>query len=138
MCIRDSLEAADLVAMTPAQDTSWCHTIGYLSPMVAGAVIAGVVANKPVDANALRSHLEECLSVRPHAAEIAANLKGIERLIVVGGGYDRISADELVLKVEEGLHLPSAVSRSGFLTMVVRTPRNSHSKPPARVVPQQH
>ena len=102
------LEAADLVAMTPAKDTSWCHTIGYLSPMVAGAVIAGVIANKPVDGNALRGHLEECLTLRPHAAEIAANLKGVERLIVVGGGYDRISADELVLKVEEGLHLPSA------------------------------
>ena len=102
------LEAADLVAMTPAQDTSWCHTIGYLSPMVAGAVIAGVIANKPVDGNALRSHLEECLTLRSHAAEIATNLKGIDRLIVVGGGYDRISADELVLKVEEGLHLPSA------------------------------
>ena len=42
------------------------------------------------------------------AAEIATAFAGVERLIAIGGGYDRISADELVLKVEEGLHLPSA------------------------------
>ncbi len=101
-------EAAETVLLTQAQDKSWCHTVGYVSPMVAGALIAGLVANKPIDGAALRTHLNECLNVKPAAAEIAANFASIERLIVVGGGYDRISADELVLKVEEGLHLPSA------------------------------
>ncbi len=100
--------AADITVVTPMKDRSWCHTVGYVSPMVAGATIAGQLAGKPVDAAALRTHLTECLHVRPQAAEIAASFSGIERLIVVGSGHDRISADELVLKVEEGLHLPSA------------------------------
>ncbi|MGA0122861.1 MAG: SIS domain-containing protein [Gaiellales bacterium] len=101
-------EAANAVALTPLQDTSWCHTVGYLSPITAGAVIAGLIAGRPVDAGALRAHLRECLALRTQAAEIAASFSAIERLIVIGGGQDRISADELVLKVEEGLHLPSA------------------------------
>ncbi len=101
-------EAADITVVTPAKDASWCHTIGYVSPMAVGATIAGQLAGKPIDAALLRRHLDECLGVRPHAAEIAASFAGIERLVVVGGGQDRITADELVLKVEEGLHLPSA------------------------------
>ena len=102
------LAAADLVVVTPTQDRSWCHTVGYSSPLVVGAVIAGSVADRPVDPAVLRAHLDDCLQVRQSAAEIAANLAGVEHLVVVGGGYDRISADEFVLKVEEGLHLPSA------------------------------
>jgi len=102
------LAAADLVVVTPTQDRSWCHTVGYSSPLVVGAVIAGSVADRPVDPEVLRAHLDDCLQVRQSAAEVAANLAGVEHLVVVGGGYDRISADEFVLKVEEGLHLPSA------------------------------
>ena len=101
-------EFADIVLVTPADDKGWCHTVGYLSPMVAGALIAGHVSGKPLDSAALELHLDECRGLKQQATEIAKNFRGIERLIVVGGGYDRITADELVLKVEEGLHLPSA------------------------------
>ena len=97
---------ADIVLVTPEKDKSWCHTVGYLSPMVAGAVIAGHVAGKELDAAALELHLDECRALKQQASEIARGFRGIDRLIVVGGGYDRITADELVLKVEEGLHLP--------------------------------
>lgn len=99
---------ADVVLVTPEKDKSWCHTVGYLSPMVAGAVIAGHVAGKELDAAALELHLDECRALKQQASEIARGFRGIDRLIVVGGGYDRITADELVLKVEEGLHLPSS------------------------------
>ena len=101
-------EFADIVLVTPEKDKSWCHTVGYVSPMVAGAVIAAHVAGKDLDAAALEQHLDECRGLKPQASEIAKNFRDIDRLIVVGGGYDRITADELVLKVEEGLHLPSA------------------------------
>lgn len=101
-------EFADVVLLTPVKDASWCHTVGYLSPMVAGAVIAGCISDKPIDASALELHLDECRALKQQASEVARNLRGIDRLIVVGGGYDRITADELVLKVEEGLHLPSS------------------------------
>ncbi len=29
-------EAAELILQTGEQDQSWCHTIGYVSPVVAG------------------------------------------------------------------------------------------------------
>ena len=101
-------EFADIVLVTPADDKGWCHTVGYLSPMVAGALIAGHVSGKELDAAALEQHLDECRGLKQQASEIAKSFRDIERLIVVGGGYDRSTADELVLKVEEGLHLPSA------------------------------
>ena len=101
-------EFADIVLTTPADDKGWCHTVGYLSPMVAGALVAGHVSGKELDGAALQQHLDECRGLKQQATEIAKSFRGIERLIVVGGGYDRITADELVLKVEEGLHLPSA------------------------------
>ena len=101
-------EGADSTLVTPGKDLSWCHTVAYISAIAAGAVIAGEIADRTVDAGALRQHLDECRALKVQAAEVAHHLRGIERLIVVGGGYDRITADELVLKVEEGLHLPSA------------------------------
>ena len=101
-------EGADSTLVTPVKDVSWCHTIAYVSAITAGAVIAGGITAKGLDAGALRRHLDECRALQPQAQEVARGLRGIERLIVVGGGYDRITADELVLKVEEGTHIPSA------------------------------
>ena len=101
-------EFGDIVLVTPAEDKSWCHTVGYISPMTVGAVIAAAISGKALDAAALEAHLDECRGLKPQAAEVARAFRDIDRLIVVGGGYDRITADELVLKVEEGLHLPSA------------------------------
>ena len=104
-------EGADSTLVTPVMDRSWCHTVAYLSAITAGAVIAGHVSGKGLDAGALSAHLGECRALQPQAIEVAQKLRGIERLIVVGGGYDRIAADELALKVEEGTHIPST-SRS--------------------------
>ena len=32
---------ADIVVGTPLVDTSWCHTVGYVSPLLALTAIAG-------------------------------------------------------------------------------------------------
>lgn len=102
---------ADIVVTTDEQDTSWCHTVGYLSPLVAAAAVAGHVAGAPVDAEAARTLLAAALT--PEAshwtAEMAHALAGVERLIVVGSGADRPAARELVLKVEEGTHMAAAM-----------------------------
>lgn len=47
--------------------------------------------------------------MRPALAAVADALHGVEHLIVVGSGHDRTTARELTLKVEEGLHLPTAM-----------------------------
>lgn len=52
--------------------------------------------------------METAAATRPQAEAVAQSLLGVERLLVVGGGVDAIAARELVLKVEEGLHLPAA------------------------------
>ena len=104
-------ELADIVVATGEQDQSWCHTIGYLSPILAATALAGHLAGRATDANAARALLAAGLTAdAAHATEqLAGALAAVERLIVVGGGVDRPAARELVLKVEEGAHLPAAM-----------------------------
>ena len=102
---------ADIVVTTEEQDQSWCHTVGYLSPIVAGAAVAAHITTEPVDPDAARALLAAGLDANAvRATEALANaLAGVERLIVTGTGADRAAARELVLKVEEGTHLPAAM-----------------------------
>src|SRR3954470_21662653 len=93
-------DAADLAIRTPLTDTSWCHTVGYLSPLLAFTAIAGA----GIDARAI---VEDVLSRRERFAEAAAQLAGCDRLLVVAGGADEVTARELALKVEEGVHVPT-------------------------------
>ena len=97
---------ADLVVTTEEQDQSWCHTVGYLSPILVGVVLAAKLARTRVDALAIRAVLE--VADDPHAAAaIASALAGSDRLIVAGSGVDDISARELALKVAEGARMPA-------------------------------
>jgi glutamine---fructose-6-phosphate transaminase (isomerizing) len=102
---------ADIVITTDEQDQSWCHTIGYLSPILAATAVAGHLSGSSVDPAAARSLLAAALAsdaVRV-TERIADAQSGIERMIVVGSGVDRPAARELVLKVEEGAHLAAAM-----------------------------
>ena len=44
--------SADHVLATSLLDRSWCHTVGYVSPLVAGAAIAAELATLPLDVSA--------------------------------------------------------------------------------------
>jgi len=101
---------ADLVVSTEELDQSWCHTIGYVSPIVAGAAIGAHLRGSSVDTEAASALLASGLEEHSTAAirHMAASLAGVERLLVVGSGSDLIAARELTLKVEEGVHLPAA------------------------------
>jgi glutamine---fructose-6-phosphate transaminase (isomerizing) len=102
---------ADIVLTTDEQDQSWCHTVGYLSPILAAAAVASHITGAPIDARAARTLLASGLlpdAVR-ETERLAGALAGVERLIVVASGADRPAARELVLKVEEGAHLPAAM-----------------------------
>ncbi len=96
----------ELVVQTGEQDQSWCHTIGYLSPLVVGVALAARVRGTRPDAAAIRALLDVGEDARP-MADAAAALHGIDRLIAVGAGIDHVTARELALKVAEGAHLPS-------------------------------
>src|SRR5215208_1852611 len=91
-----------LVIATPLRDTSWCHTVGYLSPLLA---FLGMAGGAPGPARAL---IEATLARRAALGEAARAVAGCERLVVVGGGVDEITARELALKIEEATHVPVA------------------------------
>lgn len=99
--------AADAVFTTPLVDRSWCHTVGYLSPMLAGAAIAEAIAPSQLDVAALPSDLAAVLASTEQADALARAIYGVDRLIITAGGHDRSPARELALKIEEGVRLPS-------------------------------
>ena len=96
---------ADLVIATEEQDQSWCHTVGYLSPILAAAAVGAAIAERPLDTGAVRALL---------AADTAEDAEAIGRacaearhVIVAGAGADHANARELALKIAEGAHLPT-------------------------------
>ncbi len=95
---------ADVVVTTVEQDQSWCHTVGYLSPLIVGAGLSARLAGTRPDAAAFRALLDVTEDARAPAS-IAAGLSGTDRLIVVGSGPDYVTARELALKVAEGARL---------------------------------
>ncbi len=97
---------ADHLLLTGEQDQSWCHTVGYLSPMVAAAVLGAAVAGRRLTPTTVRGLLDAS-DHAPAAEEGAAALARCSRLLVVGSGVDHASARELALNVEEGAHLPA-------------------------------
>ena len=95
-----------LALATPLRDTSWCHTVGYLSPLLALYAVAARVAGAEPDAAAAEAAVTGTLARRPELRAAAARLAGCERLLVVASGVDEVTARELALKVEEGVHVP--------------------------------
>lgn len=97
---------ADHVVTTDEQDQSWCHTVGYLSPIMAGVVLGSRISGSRLDAAAIHALLD--VSHEPRAAaDVAAGLASVDRLIVAGAGPDYVSAREMALKISEGSHLPA-------------------------------
>jgi fructoselysine-6-P-deglycase FrlB-like protein len=94
------------VVTTGEQDQSWCHTVGYLSPIVAGACLHAAIAGVPLSADAVQRQVGAG-NDGASADRLAAGLAGIDRLLVVGSGADYPAARELALKVEEGAWLPA-------------------------------
>ena len=102
---------ADVVVTTEEQDQSWCHTIGYLAPILAATAVGGHLAGNPANGAAARALLSAGLE--PAAVRETERLAGVlakaSQVIVVGSGGDRTAARELVLKIEEGTHVPAAM-----------------------------
>lgn len=111
---------ADIVVETAELDQSWCHTVGYVSPIVASVAVGREVMVRdqvrgsdvpPVDLSAIRGVLEAGLLPESVSAveRMARHIATCDRVIVIGSGIDRIAARELVLKIEEGAHMPAAM-----------------------------
>lgn len=124
---------ADHAFITPTLDRSWCHTVGFLSPILAGGAIAAAFSGRELPAAAVAGRISTMLGLRSAAMDIGRRLSGLDRLVAVGSGLDLIAARELALKVEEGVrspavgraletqlhgHLASADDRCGLIVIV--------------------
>jgi glutamine---fructose-6-phosphate transaminase (isomerizing) len=97
---------AEIVVPTNEQDQSWCHTVGYVSPLVAAGVVADLLAGRNVDTAEVGGLLARSADARS-ATAVAAGLTGCARLIITGWDIDYVAARELALKIEEGARLPA-------------------------------
>jgi len=109
--------AADVVVSTVEMDRSWCHSVGYVSPLAAASAVADVLTGAAPQAGALAQRVRAGIDaawapdpdgVRP-AAAIGRTIGDASHLLVVASGVDRVTARELVLKVEEAAWVPSAM-----------------------------
>jgi fructoselysine-6-P-deglycase FrlB-like protein len=109
--------AAEIVLATVELDRSWCHTVGYVSPIAAATVTAGILAGGTPNPDRIRdrltvgieaAHMVDHDGGRPDTS-IGTAIAAASHLLVVGSGVDRITARELTLKVEEAAYVPSAM-----------------------------
>jgi glucosamine--fructose-6-phosphate aminotransferase (isomerizing) len=100
---------ADSVLCTGEVDPSWCHTIGYLAPVAAGAAIAGELAGRSVAPPEMRRIVASGRASEESAMTIARGMAGSQDVVIVASGSDRAAARELALKLEEAAYVPTAV-----------------------------
>jgi fructoselysine-6-P-deglycase FrlB-like protein len=102
-------QIAEIVVDTVELDQSWCHTVGYLSPIVAAAAVGAHLSARPLPIDDLVELVAAGTRDEAGAEAIAGPLADARTLLVLASGSDRPAARELVLKVEEASWLPSAM-----------------------------
>ncbi|MBA2381761.1 MAG: SIS domain-containing protein [Chloroflexi bacterium] len=101
--------APELVVATEEIDHGWCHTVGYLSPIVAAAAIADELAGRTIDAGIVRDLLASGAADEAGAEALAAVLADCRTIITIASGADRPAARELALKIEEAAWIPTTM-----------------------------
>jgi fructoselysine-6-P-deglycase FrlB-like protein len=99
---------ADFVVATGEMDQGWCHTIGYVSPILAAAAVGAILSGRELDPGAVSDLMAAGSRDESGAEAIAGRLADSRLLLAIASGADRPAARELVLKVEEASWLPSA------------------------------
>lgn len=102
-------QLAEITVETVELDHSWCHTVGYVSPMIAATSVGAHLSSRPVAADEIVALMAAGTRDEAGAEAIAGHLADARTLLVVASGADRPAARELGLKVEEASWLPSAM-----------------------------
>jgi glutamine---fructose-6-phosphate transaminase (isomerizing) len=99
---------ADIVVATGEMDQSYCHTIGYVSPLLAAAALASHLTGTSLDADAV-AELMAAGNQEERAEAIAGSLGRADHILVTASGADRPAARELAIKIEEASWLPTTM-----------------------------
>ena len=102
-------DIADVVLTTPLRDKSYCHTVGYTSPMLTAFYLASTYRGEEFPAPGLVGYLRTLLTMRSVALKIGGELAKAHRLIVAGSLIDDPTARELALKIAEGAWVPTTM-----------------------------
>jgi fructoselysine-6-P-deglycase FrlB-like protein len=89
-------------------DQSYCHTIGYISPLLVSTAVWSHLTARRVDEDAVAS-LMAAGNQEAAAESIAATLGRCAHILVTASGADRPAAREMALKIEEASWLPTAM-----------------------------
>ncbi|MEX2010628.1 MAG: hypothetical protein WEF51_00170 [Chloroflexota bacterium] len=99
---------AAIVVATGEMDQGWCHTVGYVSPILAAAAAGAILSGRDIDPVTVSDLMAAGARDERGAESIAGRWADARQLIAIASGADRPAARELVLKVEEASWLPSA------------------------------
>jgi fructoselysine-6-P-deglycase FrlB-like protein len=99
---------AEIVVTTGEMDESWCHTVGYVSPLLAATAVGAHVSGQAVAIDDVVALMAAGHARAAEAEAIAGALHDASRIVVIGSGVDRTAGRELVLKIEEATWLPSS------------------------------
>jgi glutamine---fructose-6-phosphate transaminase (isomerizing) len=99
---------ADIVVTTDELDQSYCHTIGYVSPLLAATAVASHLTGAAVDAEGIASLMAAGIQ-EATAESIASTLGTAAHVLVTASGADRPAARELAIKIEEASWLPTTM-----------------------------
>ena len=99
----------DLIVETVEMDQGWCHTIGYVAPLVAAAAVGADLAGADVGAAEIQTLLADGARDETGAEAIAAVLAGCRTILTIASGADRPAARELALKIEEAAWIPTTM-----------------------------
>ncbi|HEX7472347.1 MAG TPA: SIS domain-containing protein [Candidatus Limnocylindrales bacterium] len=99
---------ADVVVTTGELDQSWCHTVGYVSPLLAATAIGAALRGEAAADAGIRRLMADGARDAASAGAMAATLANARHLIVIASGADRTAGRELTLKIEEAAWIPTA------------------------------
>jgi glucosamine--fructose-6-phosphate aminotransferase (isomerizing) len=102
-------QLAEITVETVELDHSWCHTVGYTSPMIAATAVGAHLSGRPVAPDDIVTLLASGARDEAGAEAIAARLADARTLLVIASGADRPAARELAIKVEEASWLPTTM-----------------------------
>ena len=99
----------DLIVATVEMDQGWCHTVGYVAPLVAATAVGAHLSGSSPGATAIQRLLADGAADETGAESIAGVLAECRTILTIASGADRPAARELALKIEEAAWIPTTM-----------------------------